>query len=411
MTQDTPLPAWVSDPRLERLWATVRSRYEAGGLEAAGHTVVALESREERHAAGALLGRAITRDRARIDLAVLDQRLRERSGVGGLAAVLPLVTGGVLQDRPARRAAAQASRQEPLALAGELVTAPWADDWIAGLRSTGLLTGRAGASAIIRQAAAVLTELTRGEVERPRSRVELAAQVTGDAHALDEDHVLHRVVLRGLAAAAGQPAPDTSGAARALWDAYAVQPDLISRTCLLLGLRPGGPDPVSRRLRLAADAGDPVHLTDRDLRALPAFESGASRPALVCENPRVLEAVSETAGGAVPVICTAGEPNTVVTGLLGLLAAAGWTLRYHGDFDWPGIAIANRVVDRFGARPWRMDADDYEAGVHSDAPTLRGREVAPAWDPELGSAMRRVGRCLHEESLLPILLLALADLA
>lgn len=406
-----PLPGWIADPHLQRLWATVRARFEAAGLDVGGHTVVSLRSREERHAAGALLGRSITRSRVRIDLAELDHRLRTRSESGGLADVLPQVTGGPLLDRPAQRAAAKASREEPLALARELVTAPWAGDWVEGLRATGLLTGHHEALTIVRHAAAVLDELTGGEPGRPRSRVQLAAQATGDAHGLDEDRLLTRVVLRGLAAAAGRPAPADSAAARALWDAYAVHPDLVSRTCLALGIRPGGVGGLSWRLQIAADEGEPVHLTARDVQRLAGLEVGTRRVVLVCENPRVLEAVSEVDGSVPPVVCTAGEPNTAVTGLLDVLAAAGVSLHYHGDFDWPGIAIANRIVQRHKATIWRMGSGDYETHVRPDAPALRGRVVEPEWDRELGAVMRHHGRVLHEETMLPALLDALPELA
>ena len=243
-----------------------------------------------------------------------------------------------------------------------------------------------------------------------RSRVELAAQVVGDAHALDQDRLLHQVVARGLAAASGSALPASAGARRALWEDYGVVPDRVSRTCLILGLAPAGEDPLARRLGLAAEAGDPVHLTDRDLRRIPdAWQPGRS-VVLVCENPRVLEAIADRYVASQPVVCTSGEPNTVVTTLLERLMDAGYSLRYHGDFDWPGIAIANRVVQRFGAVPWRMGAVDYEEQVRPDAPCLSGIEVEAVWDPELSAAMRASGRALHEEVVLPDLLDAVAEI-
>jgi len=41
----------------------------------------------------------------------------------------------------------------------------------------------------------------------------------------------------------------------------------------------------------------------------------------------------------------------------------GAVLRYRGNFDWPGVAIANRVITYFGAVPWRMGRADYEAAL------------------------------------------------
>ena len=82
---------------------------------------------------------------------------------------------------------------------------------------------------------------------------------------------------------------------------------------------------------------------------------------LVCENPRVLEAVAERFGGRLPVVCTSGRPALVVLDVLRGLSGA--ELRYHGDFDWPGVMIANRLVAEVGVMPWRMGADDYTAAL------------------------------------------------
>lgn len=54
-----------------------------------------------------------------------------------------------------------------------------------------------------------------------------------------------------------------------------------------------------------------------------------------------------------PVICTSGSPAAAGLFLLDRVA-----LRCHGDFDWPGIAIARRIIAR-GATPWRLGQQDY----------------------------------------------------
>lgn len=400
------LPEWLTDPALDGVFARLQDRLERTGLQPSGRLRVSLESREERHALSALLGRSVTREQMTLDLGVLDRRLRERSGCGGLVDVVEAHAGRPLRDRPGERADRRSRREEPLALAGQLLDQPWTDAWVAQLRRTGLLARAADPEAVVRQAVAVLNALHGGTA--PGSRVELAAHVVGDAHALDEDRVLHRVVLRGLAAARELPAPESLTDRRALWESFGVGPDTVSSTCLTLGLNSSGSDSVAMRLRAAAEAGDPVHLTRRDLRRLSGF-AVPEQPVLVCENPRVLEAVADTRVIAVPVVCMFGEPNTVVSSVLSSLADLDATLRYHGDFDWPGIAIANRAIARFDAEPWLMGVSDYEASVRHDAPALEGTPVEATWDAELGPAMRAHGRCLHEETVLPALLAALKE--
>jgi uncharacterized protein (TIGR02679 family) len=398
------LPGWLTDPALDGVFARLRERLERTGLQASGRLPVSLDSREERHALSSLLGRSVTRETVTLDLGELDRRLRERSGHGGLVGVVEARSGTRLRDRPGERADRRSRREEPLALARRLLDEPWAEAWVADLRRTGLLSRASDPEAVVRQAASVLRGLLDGTASG--SRVELAAHVVGDAHGLDEDRVLHRAVLRALAAARDVPAPETLAERRALWESFGVGPDAVSSTCLALGLSATGPGAGASRLRTAAEAGDPVHVTRWDLGRLGDL-TRPGRPVLVCENPRVLEAVAETYAGSVPVVCTFGEPNTVVASVLEGLVSVGATLRYHGDFDWPGIAIANRAVSRFAVEPWLMGAGDYEGSVRGDAPELAGAPVEPCWDAELGAAMRARGRCLHEETALTELLAAL----
>src|SRR6185436_5449148 len=52
--------SWLADPALARIWQVLRRRLEDRGLRAAGRVVLTGLSREERHAASALVGRPVT---------------------------------------------------------------------------------------------------------------------------------------------------------------------------------------------------------------------------------------------------------------------------------------------------------------------------------------------------------------
>jgi uncharacterized protein (TIGR02679 family) len=81
---------------------------------------------------------------------------------------------------------------------------------------------------------------------------------------------------------------------------------------------------------------------------------------------------------------------------------AGIARRYHGDFDWPGIQIATRVIERLGAAPWRMRCADYESVDATLA--LEGEPVDTPWDPTLRDAMVARARTVHEEQVMETLL-------
>jgi uncharacterized protein (TIGR02679 family) len=392
---------WLADPALTRIWGVLRARLEARGRRAEGRVVLTGLSRAERHAVSALVGRPVTKDRLTVDLATLDAWLAQRSGVGGVVAVVETATGRPVVDRQALRAQRSTEREAPVELLRALLPeAPWREPWLDGVRRSGLLSRTSDPEQAVRHAAAALARLPA-----PTSRTELATAVAGHAHALDEGTAAAALVLRALAARSGEPAPATTAQRRDLWERFGVRVDLVSTTCLTLGLR--GTGSVAARLQLAAAAGDPVHLTPWDLR-----RSTLTPPAsvLVCENPRVLEAVAERFGGRVPVVCTSGQPALVVLDVLHALRDAA--LRYHGDFDWPGVGIANRLVAEVGVTPWLMGADDYAAALGPAGLPLAGVPVEPSWDAELGAAMRQHSVAVHEEAVLGQLLAELgADLA
>ena len=407
-----PVPDWLADPALSRLWEAAAGRLERTHLMPAGRIVLTGLLRAERHAVGDLLARPIVTDRVTVDLAELDGVLARRSPYRGLAQTVEAVTGRPLRDRRAARSAAAAAREAPLVLARELLAAhpafagiTWGEAWLAGVRRSGWLARAEDAAQAVRSAVAVVADvLAPGAVAS--SRTELAARMTGSAHGLDDGTIVAQLTLRALALEAGAAPPVTVAARRDLWERYGVRVDSVSSTCLTLGLLVRGDRSVARRLRLAAEVGDPVHITPRDLRRL---EFAPHRRVLVCENPRVLEAMADRFGGGVPTVCTAGQPALVVLDLLRRLASAGAALPYHGDFDWPGIAIANRLMAEAGAAPWLMSAFDYQAAARRGPAilALSGTPVAPSWDPALGTVMTRLGVAVHEEAVLDDLLASL----
>lgn len=416
--------AWLARPGLDRLWVLLRHRLERNGLQAAGSVRLTELTPTEREALSLLLGRQVTRPEATVRLAELDTRLRCTAVGRGLVDTVDQL-GPALTDRRAARDTARARRADlwasaSTALAGSpLAGQDWAAAWLDDLRRAGTpgrLTPEA-ATDLVRQAVQLLGILFPGGPDGPsdsklRGRGELASRVTGTAHGLDDDTVLARLVQRGIARAHGVALSDGAAGRRALWRLASVSPDEVSSTVLTYGLRPTGPGWREAALRERADHNAETHLTLRDLRSLDLALPPGTR-VHVCENPRVVEAAAEAACTA-PLVCTSGSAATVVLELLDALAAASCELRYHGDFDWPGLALANRVLQRCAATPWRMTAEDYEQlAAHARAQgapplPLSGTPVAAGWDAALAPAMTALGTALHEESALPFLL---ADLA
>lgn len=434
MTEHEPAAetlAFLNRPALTRLWTVVRARLERNGLQPTGTVRLQNLDAGEREALSLLLAKPLSAPTATIRLPDLDTRLRASAVGRGLAATLAEL-GPPLTDRRAARDAAAAERTrlwstvEATMAATPLTGHPWARPWLEELRRGGALTRQPPTTALttITQAVQTLATLFPGTPGPPGTRPEptratpatpatwgrgeLATRTTGSAHGLDDGTLLARLVLRGIALAQGVEFPTDAPGRRALWRRASVTPDEVSSTVLTYGLRPTGGTWQEEALRERADHYLETHLTLRELRTLH-LELPRRTRIHVCENPRVVEAAADAARTA-PLICTSGSATTVVLTLLDALAAADCAFVYHGDFDWPGIALANRVMERYGAEPWRMTAGDYEylatRAELQGTPSLplSGMPVEATWDAELTPAMQSLGIALHEEVALDLLL-------
>jgi uncharacterized protein (TIGR02679 family) len=348
-----------------------------------------------------------------VRLTDLDTAVRESTG-RGLPDLLAEL-GGPLRNRPAERNALAEARDAAIgaAQASPLhASCVWYREWLAEVVRDGSLTRliRQHDQARLGQAVQVL-EYLAGRAGTPVLLPVLAADVTGDTKALNPGTLLSTLVLRALALKTGLGRPGTAQERRVLWEAGDVVADDLASRVLVLNLPATGRG-LGEWLAGAARLGVPFYITLHQLMTLPPQVSAAL--VHVCENPAVLRrATTELGAGSAPLICTEGQPSTAFHQLAGAVVRGGGELRYHGDFDWPGLAIATSVMRRHRARPWRMGAADYLAGVRrvrDDAEHVRlaGTPQPTPWDPELGEVMAATGRVVYEESVADALI---ADLS
>ena len=398
-------------PEYRRLLAAARRSLERTGGALTGRISVADPDDAERKAIIGITGvhqPAGTR-RLTVSLAALDAALARGTGYG-LAGLLTAL-GPPLRNRPAAAASLAAARAELVALAeaGPLYHAcDWYRQWLGELRQDGTLTRLAtqGDAGILDQGVRVLEFLeARPAGAGPIALPALAAQITGDTKALNHGTVVGTLVLRALAVRAGAARPGSAAERRDLWDRAGVLVDDLASRVLVLNL-PAEGEGLGEWLTGAARCGTPFQVTLHQLTAHPI--QVACPRIFVCENPAVLRrACAELGAACPPLVCTEGRPSTAFHRLVGLAVGAGAELWYHGDFDWPGVAIAADVIARYGGRPWRMGASDYLPAA-SEGVRLTGEPVKAPWDPGLIEAMRATGHAVYEETLGDQLL---ADLA
>jgi uncharacterized protein (TIGR02679 family) len=313
--------------------------------------------------------------------------------------------GPPLRDRPAERQRMADGREAALRPAEKsyLSARGWYQAWLAELAADGSLTRLVNAdeSRWLEQAVRVLEWIERRTDLKaaPAQLAELAATITGDARALGHGTTLATLVLRALASRLGAERPKTTEERRDLWDRTGVVVDDLASRVLVLNLPAAGAG-LGEWLTSAAAHGTPFYVTLHQLVTLPV-ELRRGMALHACENPAVLRrAAAELGPAAGPLICTEGQPSTAFHRLARAVAAGGGQLHYHGDFDWPGVAIATTVITRHGARPWRFCATDYDRAVATGAGlvSLAGTAQPTPWDPALAETMAARGRAVAEET-------------
>jgi len=414
---DDKLQRRLGGDELRALRARMRSHFERGAEEGSRGTLNLTKLTDaEYEAVALLLGLRSRASRSlRIEVARLDTALSHAGIASSLREALEAIDGPIVNQAVvraaanARWAAARRPTERMPVLAAWLATST--------ARATLTRVSRQNADAAERLLAQVESVLRHLPV-RGSTRAQLAADALGDAHALDGGQPVATLVLAVLRHGAREklPEPDLppidgegrdaerpAERARDIWALSGVLVNELARPALYLNL------PATQPL---GPTGEPGYLSLRRLLRSRIAWSVADRAVFVCENPNIVAIAADRFGGkCAPMVCTEGMPAAAQRVLLTQLAEAGAILHYHGDFDWPGIRIANHVVRTFGATPWRMGAVDYVRGVQllaSKERDLTEPAVVAAWDGALSEAMRQHGLAIDEEALAAMLMEDLA---
>lgn len=385
----------LGGPALRGLRERLRRRYELGRTN--DLITLASVSSEERRALEGLLGRR-SRDSEsmQVSIAQLDDSLARAGLASSLRNALEQLDG------PIRNIAAERADREArwIALFATHDTSPLRS-LVAITAGQGLVKRLAGSDPdlgrlLLNGAAEVVASLPAAGV--PLSH--LAAQTLGDSHALDDGKPIGTLALAALRS-------DSEERPREIWARFGVLVGELASPALALNLFAAYGTICGDLTRCAKDRGEPVHLSLRVLLRTPANWDVRGREVFVCENPAVVAMAADRLGThCQPLVCTDGMPGAAQRVLLRQLGAAGAILRYHGDFDWPGITIGNFVRRTFGALPWRFSAEDYTT---TRGRTLDGAPVAASWDPALSPKMQKHGSAMDEEVVVNVLLQDLAS--
>lgn len=412
MATDERLQRLLGGEQLAALRLRLRQRYEraATGVEVVQGFRIERLTAAEHAALAALQGRpARFVASMQIDVAAIDAALQRAGVADSLRAALERLDGRIV-DRAAEREALQTRWRQVRDACGHPALATLLG-MPAGIGLLKRLAGQSSATAArcIVGAEAVLRRLPAHGM----TRAQLAADALGDAHALDTGYAVATLVLAVLRSALTRDGlldpqgVDPDGPRpRDLWATAGVLVNELARPSLVLNL------PTVATLGDPWPLGEPAYLSLRSLLRSPPQWNVRGRTVFVCENPNLLAIAADHLGAnCAPLVSIDGMPAAAQRTVLTQLVQAGAALRYHGDFDWPGLRIGNHMMREHGAQPWRFGAADYLTALDI-APrpgrALHGAEVDPSWDGALAAAMRAAQQAIDEEMVAELLLRDLA---
>jgi len=399
MTTDSRLHRLLGSPDLAQLRQRLRRRFED---ESNLPTHVRLPNLmpHERTALAALTGAATRATNSfTLDVATADAMLVDAGLATSLRNALEQLDGQIVN-----RAALADEQRTSWAAVFESVSNQNLSSWLTSTLNQGQVKRHSGtrtqvAAQLLSQVELILKRLPANGM----TRSQLAAAVLGDAHALDPGRPVASVVLAVLRQArrADDEEPDIEEDRRETWATAGVLVNELARPALFLNL-PVVPNERSAGHHHLGPLGEPGFISLRKLLRSPPAWNVAERNVFLCENPNIVAIAADRLGeGCAPLVCTDGMPGAAQRMLMSQLAAAGARLWYHGDFDWPGVGIANLVIREHSARPWRMSADDYVSATENvmTRVSLVGTVVAASWDDELATQMTLLDVGVAEEAL------------
>lgn len=399
-----PHPEPLDHARLSRLLGgealadlrqRLRKRYQRCTTPEDSFTLTRLTSTERDALAGLLGRRRSTAASLRLSHQAIDNTLRQAGLAPDLRTALECLDGAITDTAAQREHRHRVWTEVFARLSGGPLANALTRPVEQGLVKRLARHDARIAKDMLAQAQRVIEHLPATGITRSR----LAADLLGDAHGLDPSRPVATLLRRALD-------PDRLLTRwREVWAGQGVMVSELAKPVAVLNLRTEGADPVDRLLETARQAGEPLHLSLRQLLRMPP-QWQREQPIYICENPDILAAAADALSTAcLPMVSLDGQLSAAPRTLLDQLHAAGCPLYYHGDFDWPGLAIGNGIVKRYAAKPWRFSAADYapRQGIE-----LQGEPVAALWDDGLAAKMRAMGLAVHEEAQLSILLQDLA---
>lgn len=391
-----------SQPEYKRIFAAMRKKWESLG-RTAGKVVLPSASEEEKEVLWRFLGIPADREEMVFSLQQFEKALQEtRYGEISLKELLEAYYGEKIYSNQEKKQHEMQKEQTfwletELMLKEESDSCEEATDWLQEMReqkSGGYAAvmkeyrkSEASAAELLIQVSHCL-RLCRWRMEsgtgsrRPETSgtdgirlAVLAAQATGNPHALDRQTAAGTLFSYALCRRCGCGFPQSAREWKELYEKNGILVDELSSTVIAYGIHFETEHGLHPAYEGYLREKEPCVISLANLNGI-RNAYGESDMICIVENEMVFsELLKAVSGYPVTLLCTSGQPRTAAYRLLELLCGRNVSFWYAGDLDPEGLDIADRIWRSFPeyVRIWRMGVKDYEKAMSEEE--ISGRRL------------------------------------
>ncbi len=231
-------------------------------------------------------------------------------------------------------------------------------------------------------------------------------RVTGNPHSFDLHTVEGKLLLHILRVKSGEMASTLSSTEEVnelLLKHFILRDDLSNDVSVanLIGNVNGIIHPM---WKVACDTKSAWNVPLREVLKLDKARPVEGERVYIVENSGVFSTLLDAHDSA-PLVCTHGQFKLAALKLMDLLVQAGCELYYAGDFDPEGLAMAQRLLDRYKGQChlWKMDIASYEASRPMMDVSERTNKLEAINHPllrQLADRLKQTGKAGYQEALL-----------
>ncbi|AXF55623.1 DUF2399 domain-containing protein [Salicibibacter kimchii] len=257
----------------------------------------------------------------------------------------------------------------------------------------------------------VLHEAVRALPDQPLRLPVFSQQISGDPHAFDLHHDLGKLFIHLLQVKRSGQGVATGGSediTALLESFYILRDDITNDVTVANLLAENEVGSVHPLWQAAARHHAVLNMPLRELQHVSAVRPARSNCVWVVENSGVYSSLLDAVPDA-PLICTHGQFKLAALRLMDMLVEADVYLYYAGDIDTEGVAMANRLLERYPRHVhlWRMDVTSYRQSLSAN--TLEEERLAKlanvgndALQP-VAAEMKKTKKAGYQEGLLSML--------